>query len=104
MELWQILIHKTDLIQYLMGRIRSRDYSCDYHPLDKKDGSGNLIGVDDNAICIYKMESGASRNYDSQLDLLLVRRRQLHHIVRVQGIMRIYEDPEYCIKIYKAGQ
>ena len=51
-------IHKTDLIQYLMGEYVAETTAV-ITTLDKKDGSGNLIGVDDNAICIYKMESGA---------------------------------------------
>ena len=68
--------------------------------LDKKDGKGNLIGVDDNAICIYKMESGvvgtmtASWTYYGQEDNSTV-------LYGSRGIMHIYEDPEYCIKIIK---
>lgn len=92
-------IHKTDLIQYLMGE-HVAETTAVITTLDKKDGSGNLIGVDDNAICIYKMESGAvgtmtaSWTYYGQEDNSTI-------LYGSKGIMRIYEDPEYCIKIIK---
>ncbi len=92
-------IHKTDLIQYLMGEYVAETTAV-ITTLDKKDGSGNLIGVDDNAICIYKMESGAvgtmtaSWTYYGQEDNSTI-------LYGSKGIMRIYEDPEYCIKIIK---
>ena len=56
--------------------------------------------MDDNAICIYKMESGAvgtmtaSWTYYGQEDNSTI-------LYGSKGIMRIYEDPEYCIKIIK---
>ena len=94
-------IHKTDLIQYLLGE-HVAEATAVMASLDKKDGSGRLIEVDDNAICIYKMESGvvgtmtASWTYYGQEDNSTV-------LYGTEGIMRIYEDPEYCIKIIKPG-
>ena len=70
-------IHKTDLIQYLMGEYVAETTAV-ITTLDKKDGSGNLIGVDDNAICIYKMESGAVGTMTASWTYS---GRQLHHIV-----------------------
>ena len=50
-------VHKTDLIQYLLNDT-VEETTAKVTTLDKKDSNGNLIGVDDNAICIYKMKSG----------------------------------------------
>ena len=51
-------IHKTDLIDFLLDDKVSKVCAV-VTTLDKKDASGSLIGVDDNSICIYTMESGA---------------------------------------------
>ena len=50
-------IHKTDMIQYVLGTKIVKTQAV-LTTLDKKDATGNLIGVDDNAICIYQMENG----------------------------------------------
>lgn len=92
-------IHKTDLIQYLLGE-RVAETTAVVATLDKKDGSGSLVGVDDNAMCIYRMESGtlgtmtASWTHYGEEDNSTV-------IYGTKGIMKIYEDPCYCIKILK---
>ena len=46
-------VHKTDLIQFLTGQ-KVVETTAKVVTLDKKDMNGNLIGVDDNAICIYQ--------------------------------------------------
>lgn len=51
-------IHKTDLIQYLLGQT-VKAVSAKLVTLDKTGPDGRLIGVDDNAICIYEMSGGA---------------------------------------------
>lgn len=51
-------IHKTDLIQYIIGQ-NVKKVSARLVTIDKKGPDGNLIGVDDNAICIYEMDGGA---------------------------------------------
>ncbi len=66
--------------------------------LDKKDSNGNLIGVDDNAICIYKMKSGiigtmtASWTYYGEEDNSTI-------IYGTEGMLKIYYDPKYCIEL-----
>ena len=50
-------IHKTDLIQFLLGENVVRT-TAKLTTLDKRGADGNLIGVDDNAICIYEMADG----------------------------------------------
>ena len=51
-------IHKTDLIQYLLGQTVV-EATAKVTTLDKRGADGQLIGVDDNAICIYRMSGGA---------------------------------------------
>ena len=50
-------IHKTDLIQFLLDT-RITEVTASVTTLDKRSADGALIGVDDNAICIYGMENG----------------------------------------------
>lgn len=62
--------------------------------------NGNLIEVDDNAICIYKMKSGvlgtmtASWTYYGEED-------NSTYIYGTEGIMKIYDNPNYSITITK---
>lgn len=88
-------IHKTDLIQYLTGQ-RIVSTSARLSTLDKRDMNGNLIGVDDNAICIYELSDGtigtmtASWTYYGAEDNSTV-------FYGTNGIMRIYDDPAHSI-------
>lgn len=93
-------IHKTDLIQFLTGQQVVRT-TARVTTLDKRDGSGNLIGVDDNAICIYEMSGGAlgtmtaSWTYYGPEDNSTI-------LYGTRGIMRIYDDPAAAIKVMLA--
>ena len=66
--------------------------------LDKKYATGQLIGVDDNAICIYKMSGGAvgtmtaSWTYYGAEDNSTI-------LYGTKGIMRIYDDPVHTIVV-----
>lgn len=92
-------VHKTDLIQFLLGQnivaVTSR-----LATLDKRDAQGNLIGVDDNAICIYEMENGilgtmtASWTYYGEEDNTTI-------LYGTKGIMKLYTDPAFSIVIIK---
>ena len=90
-------IHKTDMIQYLLGSRIARTQAV-LATLDKRDAGGNLIGVDDNAICIYQMENGvigtmtASWTYYAAEDNSTV-------IYGTKGELRIYDDPNYAVRI-----
>ena len=81
--------------QIFSGSIRFKAY--DY----KKDAAGNLISVDDNAICIYEMSGGAfgtmtaSWTYYGAEDNSTV-------LYGTKGIMRIYDDPAAAIKVILA--
>ncbi|MEA5077025.1 MAG: Gfo/Idh/MocA family oxidoreductase [Anaerolineaceae bacterium] len=91
-------IHKTDLIHFLTGQTII-ETSAKLSTIDKRDATGALIGVDDNAICLYKLSGGAtgtmtvSWTYYGAEDNSTV-------LYGTQGIMRIYDDPTYAIKVF----
>ena len=66
--------------------------------LDKRGEDGELIGVDDNAICIYEMEGGilgtmtVSWTYYGAEDNSTI-------LYGTKGIMRIYDDPAHSIVV-----
>ena len=90
-------IHKTDLIRYLLGKDVVRT-TARLTTLDKRGADGELIGVDDNAICIYEMEGGilgtmtVSWTYYGAEDNSTV-------LYGTKGIMRIYDDPAHSIVV-----
>lgn len=89
-------VHKTDLIQYLLDQ-KIIATTAKIATLDKKDSNGNLIGVDDNAICIYELDGGtigtmiASWTYYGAEDNSTI-------LYGEKGILRIYDDPNCSIK------
>ena len=93
-------VHKTDLIQYLLNS-RNVETTAKVITLDKKDSTGQLIGVDDNAICIYRMENGAvgtmtaSWTYYGEEDNSTI-------LYGTKGIMKIYDNPQYSITVITA--
>lgn len=93
-------IHKTDLIQFLTGQ-RVVETTALVATLDKKGPDGALIGVDDNAVCVYRMSGGAvgtmtaSWTYYGAEDNSTV-------LYGSKGQMRIYDDPAYSIKVTTA--
>lgn len=90
-------VHKTDLIQYLTNS-KVVETTAVVTTLDKKYANGELIGVDDNAICIYKMDNGiigtmtASWTYYGEEDNSTV-------LYGTEGIMKIYHNPAYSIEV-----
>lgn len=90
-------VHKTDLIQWLIGQTVVAT-TAKITTLDKRDPEGNLVGVDDNAVCIYQMSGGAlgtmtaSWTYYGPEDNSTV-------IYGTKGIMRIYDDPAHSIVV-----
>ncbi len=96
-------IHKTDLLRYLLGQEVVKT-TARLMTLDKKGPDGELIGVDDNAICIYETSGGASgtmtvswTHYGAEDNSTV--------LYGTKGIMRIYDDPEHSIVvILKSGE
>ncbi|MCF0105389.1 MAG: Gfo/Idh/MocA family oxidoreductase [Holdemanella sp.] len=89
-------IHKTDLIQYLVGS-KVVSTQAVLTTLDKKGADDQLIGVDDNAICIYTMANGtigtmtASWTYYGQEDNSTI-------LYCTNGILRLYDNPEHTVQ------
>ena len=89
-------IHKTDMIQYVLGAKIVKTQAV-LTTLDKRDATGGLIGVDDNAICIYQMENGvigtmtASWTYYAAEDNTTV-------IYGTKGELRLYDDPKHSVQ------
>ncbi|MCQ2162124.1 MAG: Gfo/Idh/MocA family oxidoreductase [Bacteroidales bacterium] len=94
-------IHKTDLIQYILGQ-RIVATSARLVTIDKTGPDGELIGVDDNAICVYEMNGGAigtmtaSWTYYGAEDNSTV-------IYGTEGNMTIYDIDRAPIVIRKKG-
>jgi len=90
-------VHKTDLIQYLTGQRVVRT-TARLVTLDKRGSDGELIGVDDNAVCIYELSGGvfgtmtASWTYYGAEDNSTI-------LYGTEGIMRIYDDPAHSIVV-----
>ena len=88
-------VHKTDLIHFLSGQ-KVVSVSAMVATLDKKSQDGKLIGVDDNAICIYRLSSGAmgsmtsSWTYYSSEDNSTV-------LYGTEGVLRLYSDPQHSV-------
>ena len=93
-------IHKTDLIHFLTGQVVV-EATARLATLDKRDASGNLIGVDDNAFCIYRLSGGAMgtmtaswTHYGAEDNGTV--------LYGTKGIMRIYDDPHFTVKVMLA--
>ena len=92
-------IHKTDLIQYLLGQKVVRT-TARLITLDKRGADGELIGVDDNAVCIYEMADGvigtmtASWTYYAAEDNSTI-------LYGTEGEIRIYDDPIHSVILRK---
>jgi len=90
-------IHKTDLIHFLTGQTIV-ETTARLQTIDKRTTNGELISVDDNATCIYRLSSGAvgtmivSWTFYGNEDNSTV-------LYGTKGIMRIYDDPAYSIKV-----
>ena len=90
-------IHKTDLIHFLTSQTIV-ETTARLTTLDKKDASGAFIGVDDNAICIFRLSGGAvgtmtaSWTFYGDEDNSTI-------LYGTKGIMRIYDDLNYSIKV-----
>lgn len=90
-------VHKTDLIQFLLDSYVVK-VSAVITTLDKRNAAGELVDVDDNAICIYQMRSGvvgtmtASWTYYGEEDNSTI-------LYGTEGIMKVYADPKHSIVI-----
>ena len=92
-------IHKTDLIQFLTGQRVSR-VNAYLGTLDKRDKNGNLIGVDDNAICIYQMTDGTVGTMTASWTMYGLEDNSTV-LYGTDGVLYIYDHPEYSIRLVR---
>jgi len=90
-------VHKTDLIHYLTGQVVV-ETTARLLTVDKRDASGNLIGVDDNAVCIYRLSGGALGSMTASWTFYGAEDNSTV-LYGTQGIMRLYDDPQFSIQV-----
>ena len=90
-------VHKLDLMDFLLDS-RITGVEAMLSTLDKTGPDGNPISVDDNALCLLKMENGvvgtmtASWTYYGAEDNSTI-------IYGTEGILRIYDDPVHALRL-----
>jgi predicted dehydrogenase len=90
-------IHKTDLIHYLTGD-HVVETTARLVTMDKRGADGDLIGVDDNAFCIYRLSKGALGTMTASWTFYGAEDNSTI-LYGTRGIMRIYDDPTYAIQV-----
>lgn len=90
-------VHKTDLIHFLTGQRVVRT-TARLTTLDKRGGDGKLIGVDDNAVCIYELSGGAFGTMTASWTFYGAEDNSTI-LYGTKGIMRIYDDPAHSIVV-----
>lgn len=88
-------VHKTDAIRYMLGQDVAK-VTAKLATLDKCGTDGELIGVDDNAVCIYEMTGGAIGTMTASWTYYGAEDNSTA-FYGTKGIMRIYDDPEHSI-------
>lgn len=95
-------VHKADLIRWLISD-EIEEVKAFVSTLDKKNEKGELIEVDDNAVCVLKSKTGivgtltASWTYYGDEDNSTV-------LYCTNGVMRIYDNPDFPIVITKKNK
>lgn len=90
-------IHKTDMLRYILGQDIVRT-TARLLTLDKRGADDQLIGVDDNAICIYETSGGAFGTMTASWTYY-GREDNSTTLYGTKGIMRIYDDPAHSIVV-----
>ncbi|QWT18063.1 Gfo/Idh/MocA family oxidoreductase [Collinsella sp. zg1085] len=93
-------VHKIDLIQYILDD-EITSVCARLATLDKRYSNGELVQVDDNALCLMQTAKGALgsltaswTNYGSEQNATT--------IFGTKGILKIYENPAYSIVLEMA--
>ena len=94
-------VHKTDLIHYLTGQVVV-ETTARLLTVDKRDAAGNLIGVDDNAVCIYRLSGGALGSMTASWTFYGAEDNSTV-LYGTKGIMRLYDDPQFAIQVVTRG-
>lgn len=89
-------IHKTDLIQFLLGEDIVRVKAM-IRTLDKKYPDGSPVTVDDNAMCLYETESGVMGNLHVSWTLYNGKEDNSTRVCGTKGVLRMFDDPEHSL-------
>ena len=92
-------IHKTDLLHFLLGE-PIVGVSAILGTVDKTYPDGSPIGVDDNALCLYRTQSGAL----GQMHVSWTTYGEENNSTQIygtKGVLRLYDDPEYSLVLEK---
>ena len=92
-------VHKTDLIYYLTGQ-KIIKTSAVVTTLDKKFPDGTPITVDDNAFCIYTLESGAVGTMHVSWTNYGIEDNSTK-LYCEGGVIRVYDNPKYSLIVEK---
>lgn len=90
-------IHKADLIRWLLGE-NIVEVSAFADVRGKRNSKGELIDVDDNAVCLLKSESGVIGTLVSSWTY--AKEDNSTVIYFEKGLLKIYEDPKYDLVIH----
>jgi len=90
-------VHKIDLMRWLVGS-EVGQVSAFVRTLDKKDETGKLIGVDDNGLCLLGFRNGVIGTLEASWTTYGDERNSTV-INCTNGVMRIYEHPDYPIEV-----
>ena len=90
-------IHKTDMLRYILGQDIVRT-TARLLTLDKRGADDQLIGVDDNAICIYET-SGRAGGTITAFWSLYGQEDTCSVLYGSRSILRIYDDPVHTIVV-----
>src|SRR5690606_31958940 len=94
-------IHKTDLLLFLTDQ-KIVETTAHLTTIDKRGADGELINVDDTAICVYKLENGAVGTMTASWTCYGPEDNTTI-IYGTKGIMRLYEDPQFSIQLFLKG-
>ena len=94
-------IHKTDLIQFLLGEDIVRVQAV-MKTLDKHYPDGTPITVDDNAMCLYETASGAVGTLHVSWTLYNHQEINSTQIYGTKGALRLYDDPDDSLILERA--
>lgn len=93
-------IHKIDLLRWLLD-----DEFCEVTAMlgtvDKRDANGELIGIDDNGMCILKTRGGVMGILGAGWTCYSGEENGTV-IYGQKGVMRLNEDPEYTIVVERS--
>jgi len=92
-------IHKADLIRWLLEDEISQ-VTAMVSTLDKRDNKGELIGVEDNALCILKSAKGIIGSIDVSWTNYGIEENSTELYCK-NGVIKIYDNPNFDIAIYK---